>query len=279
VKPFRFHYILFYKPYGVLSQFTGQAGQMTLGNFGPFPRNVYPLGRLDADSEGLLLLTNDDELKRRMLDPELGHSRTYLVQVEREPSPESLARLRDGVVIEGRRTRPAHVEVLSSEPHLPPRSKPIRFRKTVPTAWLQVTLTEGRNRQVRKMTASVGHPALRILRTAIGPFSLQGLRVGGSRELTPNEVSKTASGPPAARPRTARCPGGALYRRSCRGTNSRLPFERSGWFTGGLSLCCRKQGGDQQIKTPTRTVSVGAREVVMKPAQGRTTSGSALLNR
>jgi 23S rRNA pseudouridine2457 synthase len=190
LKPFSFHYTLFYKPYGVLSQFTGQPGQKTLGHFGPFPRDVYPVGRLDADSEGLLLLTNDNELKRRMLDPRHGHPRTYLVQVEREPSLDSLARLREGIVVDGRRTRHAQVELLTREPDLPPRSKPIRFRKTVPTAWLRLTLTEGRNRQIRKMTASVGHPTLRIVRTTIGPFSIGGLQVGGFRELTRGEVAK-----------------------------------------------------------------------------------------
>jgi 23S rRNA pseudouridine2457 synthase len=190
LKPSRFHYILFYKPHGVLSQFTSAAGQKTLGEFGPFPQDVYPVGRLDADSEGLLLLTNDNELKHRLLDPRFGHARTYLVQVEREPSSESLAKLRNGVIIKGRRTRPAQVQILGSEPGLPPRSKPIRFRKTVPTSWLRITLTEGRNRQVRKMTASVGHPTLRLIRTAIGPFSVRGLRVGEFRELTQSEAAR-----------------------------------------------------------------------------------------
>jgi 23S rRNA pseudouridine2457 synthase len=183
------HYILFYKPYGVLSQFTGGAGQKTLSDFGPFPPDVYPVGRLDADSEGLVLLTNDNRLKHRMLDPRFGHPRTYLVQVERKPSSDSAAKLQHGVIIEGRRTRPARVEILGRDPDLPPRSKPIRFRKTVPTAWLRLTLTEGRNRQVRKMTASVGHPTLRIVRTGLGPLSIKGLPVGGFRELTTGEIA------------------------------------------------------------------------------------------
>ena len=159
-----------------------------MSDFGPFPPDVYPVGRLDADSEGLLLLTNDNRLKHRMLDPRFGHPRTYLVQIERRPSSEALEKLRNGVVIEGRRTRPARAEILDAEPDLPPRPKPIRFRKTVTTAWLRLTLTEGRNRQVRKMTAAVGHPTLRIVRTALGPLSIKGLPAGGFRELTGTDV-------------------------------------------------------------------------------------------
>ena len=192
LKPSKLHYVLFYKPYGVLSQFTGAAGQRTLGDFGPFPRDVYPVGRLDADSEGVLLLTNDNELKHRLLHPRYGHRRTYLVQVERRPSDEALSRIREGVIVEGRRTQPAEVELLRQEPALPPRSRPIRFRKSVPTSWLRITLTEGRNRQVRKMTASVGHPTLRIVRISIGPFSISGLGVGESRELAQGEMVRIA---------------------------------------------------------------------------------------
>ena len=153
----RFHYLLFFKPHGVLSQFTGE-GRKTLSMFGPFPPHVYPVGRLDADSEGLLLLTDDRSVIFRLTDPRFAHPRTYLVQVERIPENDAVERLRRGVTIQGKQTRPAEVGVLSFPPALPPRPIPIRLRKSVPTAWLRLTLREGRNRQVRKMTAAVGHP-------------------------------------------------------------------------------------------------------------------------
>jgi 23S rRNA pseudouridine2457 synthase len=181
-------YIVFYKPYGVLSQFTDDAGRKTLSDFGPFPKGVYPVGRLDADSEGLLLLTDDNDTKHRLLEPRYGHTRTYLVQVERTPTSEALARLRMGVLIEGKKTNEAAVQKLEQEPDVPPRAVPIRFRKNVATAWLEITLTEGRNRQVRKMTAAVGHPTLRILRIAQGPLTLTGMKPGEHRSLDTSEV-------------------------------------------------------------------------------------------
>ncbi len=182
----RFHYLLFFKPHGVLSQFTG-GGRKTLSMFGPFPPHVYPVGRLDADSEGLLLLTDDRSVIFRLTDPRFAHPRTYLVQVERMPDNDALERLRRGVMIQGKQTRPAEVEVLSFPPDLPPRPVPIRFRKSVPTAWLRLRLREGRNRQIRRMTAAVGHPTLRLVRVALGPFSIRGLKPGTFRELTPAE--------------------------------------------------------------------------------------------
>ena len=181
-------YIVFYKPYGVLSQFTDSSGRKTLGSFGPFPKDVYPVGRLDSDSEGLLLLTNDGILKHQLLEPRFGHERTYLVQVERVPSDEALTELRTGVVLEGRRTKEAFVRLLEEAPDLPPRPVSIRFRKNVPTAWIEIRLREGRNRQVRKMTAAVGHPTLRLVRSTFGPLSLRGLQPGGSRTLTGVEL-------------------------------------------------------------------------------------------
>jgi 23S rRNA pseudouridine2457 synthase len=186
-------YILFNKPYGVLSQFTPQAGRRTLSEFGPFPRDVYAAGRLDADSEGVLLLTNDNELTHRLTSPEFNHPRTYLVQIEHVPNEGALERMRRGLVIEGNKTKPAGVRRLTHEPSLPPRGVPIRFRKTVPTAWLEITLYEGRNRQVRKMTAAVGHPTLRIVRTKIGFLSLHGVEVGKSRRLTDGEKVRLRS--------------------------------------------------------------------------------------
>jgi 23S rRNA pseudouridine2457 synthase len=181
-------YIVFYKPYGVLSQFTDSSGHKTLSSFGPFPKDAYPVGRLDTDSEGLLLLTNDGALKHQLLEPRFGHERTYLVQVERIPSEETLRQLRSGVVIEGRPTKEADVRLLEDSPELPPRPVPVRFRKNVPTAWIELTLREGRNRQVRKMTAAVGHPTLRLVRSTVGPLNLRGLQPGESRTLKESEV-------------------------------------------------------------------------------------------
>jgi 23S rRNA pseudouridine2457 synthase len=180
-------YFLLHKPYGVLCQFSGEGDRASLASFGPFPRDVYPAGRLDADSEGLVLLTNDNRLKHFLLDPRFGHERTYLVQVEGIPDAKALERLRGGIIIDGRRTRPARVKARVGEPPLPPRSVPIRFRKHVPTSWLELTLREGRNRQVRRMTAAVGYPTLRLVRISIGTLFLEGLEPGDSRPLTPEE--------------------------------------------------------------------------------------------
>ena len=186
--PAAYSYTLLYKPYGVLCQFTDESGRKTLADLGRFPRTMYPVGRLDADSEGLVLLTNDGQTKHELLEPQYGHSRTYLVQIERIPTHEELDRLRAGVSVEGRTTKQAKVRLLNEEPDIPPRDVPIRFRKNVSTAWIELTLTEGRNRQVRKMTAAVGHPTLRLIRTKIGSLTLSGLGPGEHRSLTPAEV-------------------------------------------------------------------------------------------
>lgn len=183
-----FRYFIFYKPHGVLCQFTGVDEKPTLASFGPFPKDVYPVGRLDTDSEGLLLLTNDGSLKNQLLEPRFQHPRTYLAQVERIPDEAALGRLRSGVTIEGKKTLPANVVLLPNEPDLPPRPIPIRFRKNVPTAWIELVLHEGRNRQVRKMTAAVGHPTLRLIRVGIGSLSLHGLSPGQHRELSAEEI-------------------------------------------------------------------------------------------
>ena len=183
-------YILFYKPYGVLSQFTREAGYLSLADYGPFPKNTYAAGRLDVDSEGLLLLTNDSTLKHRITDPKFGHERTYLVQVEGILADDEIKRIQNGVIIEKKRTKPVKVKVFTSEPHLPPRSVPIRFRKNIPTSWIEIVLTEGRNRQVRKMTAAIGHPAVRLVRTSITFLTLDGLQPGTDRDLTEKEVGK-----------------------------------------------------------------------------------------
>ncbi|MBI5021300.1 MAG: pseudouridine synthase [Ignavibacteriales bacterium] len=183
------HYYVFNKPFGTLSQFTDVEGRNTLSDYGPFPKDVYPVGRLDYDSEGLLLLTNDNLLKHQLIDPKNHRPRTYLVQVERTPSEESISKLREGLIIEKRKTYPAEVRLLDVEPDFPPRSVPIRFRKNVGTAWLEIVLREGRNRQVRKMTAAIGHPTLRLIRIKIGCLNLKDLKPGEFRELKIAEVN------------------------------------------------------------------------------------------
>ncbi|MBF2006949.1 MAG: rRNA large subunit pseudouridine synthase E [Chlorogloeopsis fritschii C42_A2020_084] len=182
-----YRYILFYKPYGVLSQFTQDTPtRSTLKDYIQVP-DVYPVGRLDWDSEGLLLLTNNGQLQHRLCDPRFGHERTYLVQVERIPDQAALKQLEAGVLIKDYRTRPAKVRLLSEEPSLSDRDPPIRFRKTVPTAWLEMKLTEGKNRQVRRMTAAVGFPTLRLVRVAIAHLQIDGLQAGQWRDLTSRE--------------------------------------------------------------------------------------------
>jgi 23S rRNA pseudouridine2457 synthase len=181
------HIFVFNKPDGVLTQFRRAPGKLTLADFGPFPKDVHPVGRLDEESEGLLVLTNDGDLHHRLIEPKFAHTRSYLVQVERVPDEAAIAGLRSGVTLDGKKTRPAGVKALASEPDLWPRRKPIRYRKTVPTSWLEITLTEGKNRQVRRMTAAVGHPALRVVRMSVGPLLLAELRPGESRMITPAE--------------------------------------------------------------------------------------------
>jgi 23S rRNA pseudouridine2457 synthase len=181
-------YLLFYKPFGVLSQFTDQNPdpRLTLKHYIDVPE-VYAVGRLDKDSEGLMLLTNHGWMQNRICDPKFAHPRTYWVQVERCPTPKAIAQLQQGVTIRDYRTKPAKVELFEEPPDLPPRDPPIRFRPSIPTAWLTITLTEGKNRQVRRMTASVGSPTLRLVRFAIGPLTILGLQPGQWRELTPIE--------------------------------------------------------------------------------------------
>jgi len=178
--------IRFWKPFNVLTQFTDKDGRPTLADYISIP-NVYAAGRLDMDSEGLLLLTDSPRLKTRLTDPHYEHPRTYWVQVERIPDEAALQKLRDGVELSDGLTRPAQAELLPKPPDLPERSVPIRFRKNVPDCWIQLTLTEGRNRQVRRMTAAVGHPTLRLVRWAIGSITLAGLNPGEWRPLTRDE--------------------------------------------------------------------------------------------
>jgi len=199
-----------WKPFGVVSRFTPAGGHPGLSGLLRIP-GVWPVGRLDHDSEGLLLLTDDGELAARLTGPRFAHPRTYWAEVERVPDGSALARLARGVVIQGRRTRPAQVRLLPAPPELPPRPVPVRFRKRVPTAWLELVLGEGRNRQVRRMTAAVGHPTLRLVRVAIGPLRLEalGLAPGGWRRLGAAETkalyaSAAANAARRSRPRPKR---------------------------------------------------------------------------
>ena len=175
--------LAFHKPYGVLSQFTADgSSNRTLAEFG-FPKDVYPIGRLDADSEGLILLSDEPGLNSRLLHPSRGHDRCYWVQVERIPTTEALMQLERGVEIQGYRTLPCRAVLPEPQPDVPPRDPPIRMRKSVPDCWIAMELVEGKNRQVRRMTAAVGHPTLRLMRVRIGNFELAGLPPGTWREL------------------------------------------------------------------------------------------------
>ncbi|MEI7482269.1 MAG: pseudouridine synthase [Elusimicrobiota bacterium] len=180
------NYIIFYKPYGVLSQFTPAHGHKSLSDFG-FPKGVYAAGRLDADSEGLLFLTDDGIFQSRIAEPKHKTPKIYLAQVERIITPEALEQLSKGLVLNDGPTLPCKATAVP-EPSLPPRTPPIRFRKTVPTSWVEIELKEGRNRQVRRMLACVGFPVLRLARRAIGTLTLDGLTPGQWRELTPAEI-------------------------------------------------------------------------------------------
>ena len=179
--------IIFHKPYGVLPSFTDPEGRPTLAHYIRLP-GVYAAGRLDLDSEGLMILTSDGALAHRITDPKEKLPKVYWVQVERVPDEDSLQQLRHGVLLGRTRTKPAQVRLLDREPSLPARPVPIRFRKNVPTAWIELTLYEGMNRQVRRMTAAVGHPTLRLLRVSVGAVSLNDLQPGQWRDLTREEV-------------------------------------------------------------------------------------------
>ncbi|MBA2269315.1 MAG: pseudouridine synthase [Chthoniobacterales bacterium] len=176
--------IAFHKPFGVLSQFTPDGSRhRTLAEFG-FPEGVYPIGRLDAESEGLLLLSDESNLNAPLLHPSNAHARLYWAQVERFPNAAALRQLEAGVLLSGRRTLPCRAFVLDPQPNVPPRDPPIRFRKNVPDAWIGLELIEGKNHQVRRMTAAVGHPTLRLLRVQIGSLALGDLAAGAQRVLS-----------------------------------------------------------------------------------------------
>ena len=179
--------IAFHKPFGVLSQFTGDGSpNRPLAEFG-FPKNVWPIGRLDADSEGLLLLSDEPAWNEKLLHPRHAHEREYWAQVEKIPTPESLKKLKKGVLIQGRKTLPCSAWILEPQPEMPSRVPPIRFRKSVPDCWIGLEVIEGKNRQVRRMTAAIGHPTLRLLRVRIGNFWVGNLPPGQWRILNEHE--------------------------------------------------------------------------------------------
>ena len=180
-------YYLFYKPFQVLSQFSKEGDKQTLADFlKQIPTDVYPVGRLDYDSEGLLLLTNDKQLTHQLLEPKFAHKRTYWVQVEGSITQQAIADMQKGVLIningKQHKTKPATVEMLD-EPEVPERTPPIRFRKNIPVSWVSITLTEGKNRQVRRMTAAVGFPTLRLIRHSIGHVTVDDLAPGQYKKV------------------------------------------------------------------------------------------------
>jgi 23S rRNA pseudouridine2457 synthase len=181
--------LAFNKPYGVLPCFTDEDGRPTLASYVTIS-GVYAAGRLDLDSEGLMVLTSDGALAHHITDPQHKLPKVYMAQVERIPNETALEQLRQGVLLNGRRTRPAEIQLLSESPNVPDRPVPIRFRKSVPTAWVQMTLREGLNRQVRRMTAAIGHPTLRLIRIAIGPIELGDLQPGRWRDVTAQELKQ-----------------------------------------------------------------------------------------
>ncbi|MFP5384602.1 MAG: pseudouridine synthase [Bacteriovoracia bacterium] len=180
-------YILFHKPYGVLSQFTPEDGARSLGEFN-LPPDVYPAGRLDKDSEGLLLLTDDGPLIEKLLNPRNEKPKTYWALVERVPSAEELEKMRKGLKIEDYVTRPCEVKILDPQPDVPPRDPPVRVRKTVVDIWIEIRIVEGKNRQVRKMTAAIGHPTLRLIRKKIAGLDLGNLAPGEWMEIPKSEI-------------------------------------------------------------------------------------------
>jgi len=186
------HYFVVNKPFNVLSQFSSSDGKQTLKNFFSVPSNVCPVGRLDYDSEGLLILTDDKKLNHFLLDPLRGHEREYWVQVEGEITQEAIDKLKQGILINinGKmvRTKKCSAEKFSSSPSVDKRNPPIRFRKSIPDSWIKIILTEGKNRQVRKMTAGVGYPTLRLIRRRIEDITLANLHSGKMKEITQEEL-------------------------------------------------------------------------------------------
>ncbi len=194
------HYFIIYKPYLVLSQFTSQLNKQTLADYFNVPKDVYPVGRLDEDSEGLLILTNDTQLNHRLLDPSFAHEREYHVQVDGDITKQAIAELQGGVEINinGKlyKTKNCVAALIDADLPVPPRDPPIRFRKEIPAPWIQLILTEGKNRQVRKMTAKVGFPTLRLIRYRIENIAMNNMQPGEIITLPKNTVYKKLFGKP-----------------------------------------------------------------------------------
>lgn len=192
--PIQLKYYIAYKPYGMLSQFTKEGNNTTLAELFTFPKDVYPVGRLDADSEGLLLITNDKKLNHYLLHPTYKHSRTYLAQVDGAATDEAIKQLCKGVsiTVEGKtyKTLPAEAELVEAPSNIADRVPPIRVRKAIPTSWIKLSITEGKNHQVRKMTAKVGFPTLRLIRIQIENLSLNGMKPSEVKELKQDDIFK-----------------------------------------------------------------------------------------
>ncbi len=193
----KYRYFILYKPYGVLNQFTSEGDTPTLKHLFPFPKDVYPIGRLDKDSEGLLILTNDKKLNAKLLNPGNKHERKYWVQTEGKFEEKKLKELEKGITIslkqKKHKTLPAKAKLLESEIEVAPRNPPIRFRKNIPTFWIEISLVEGKNRQVRKMTAKVGYPTLRLIRVSIENLSLDKMQPGEVIELSQKTLYNSLS--------------------------------------------------------------------------------------
>ncbi|QJX47744.1 pseudouridine synthase [Hymenobacter taeanensis] len=264
-------YILVNKPYEVLTQFTDEKGRATLKDFVDIP-NIYPVGRLDYDSEGLVLLTDDKQLQHRLSEPRFKVPKTYWVQVEGVPTEEALENLRRGVDLKTGYTSPAEVELLSEEPVLWERSKPVRFRANIPTSWVQIRISQGMNRQVRKMTAAVGFPTLRLVRVSIADLKVAKLQPGQWRDLTAAEVkaltddmaAQTAAAGTFKTPAKAEYwPGGIRPASAKPGQNSAGGYNRGGF------------GGAADAKNGNAAGSRGGRSFGAKPTGGKTASGKA----
>jgi 23S rRNA pseudouridine2457 synthase len=277
-------YILINKPYEVLTQFTDEQGRATLKDFVAIP-NIYPVGRLDFDSEGLVLLTDDKQLQHRLSEPRFKVAKTYWVQVEGVPTEEALETLRRGVDIKSGFTSPAEARLLPSDTELWPRAKPVRFRANIPTNWIEITISQGMNRQVRKMTAAVGFPTLRLVRVGIAGLRVESLAPGQWRELTDQEVqalkedmaAQTAAAGTFKTPGKSETfwPGGIRPAGAKPGQNSAGGYSRGGFGGAGNA---KATGGDaRSAGTRGSGRNSGAGTFKAKPtgksAGGKTTPG------
>ncbi|WP_303310771.1 pseudouridine synthase [Hymenobacter sp. BT730] len=269
-------YILVNKPYEVLTQFTDENGRATLKDFVNIP-NIYPVGRLDYDSEGLVLLTDDKQLQHRLSEPRFKVPKTYWVQVEGIPTEEALENLRRGVDLKTGFTTPAEVELLPEAPELWDRSKPVRFRAAIPTSWIQITISQGMNRQVRKMTAAVGFPTLRLVRARLAGIPVGNLQPGQWRELTADEVKALtddmaaqtlAAGTfkPASKSDSGYWPGGIRPASEKPGQNSAGGYNRGGFGA--------KSGAGSKSKTGRSAGGPAPGKGKGKPAGGPSRSGA-----